>query len=67
MTDQLTDNAPVPAPTPSDIPPPPVPPDDDECCHNGCGELCVFDIYQSQKADYNAKWGHVIDKMNENE
>ncbi|WP_228130352.1 oxidoreductase-like domain-containing protein [Moraxella caprae] len=44
------------------MPPPPEPPEDYECCDNGCDELCVFEIYKMQKADYDAKWGHVIDK-----
>ncbi|MBE9591380.1 hypothetical protein IM753_10460 [Moraxella sp. K127] len=47
---------------PNDIPPPPEPPEGYECCDNGCDELCVFEIYKLQKADYDAKWGHVIDK-----
>lgn len=40
-----------------DIPPPPEPPEDYECCDNGCDELCVFEIYRQQKADYDAKYG----------
>lgn len=39
------------------IPPPPEPPEDYECCNNGCDELCVFEIYRQQKADYDAKYG----------
>ena len=38
------------------IPPPPEPPEDYECCHNGCDELCVFEIYKLKKADYDAKY-----------
>lgn len=40
----------------ADIPPPPEPPEDYECCNNGCDELCVFEIYKLQKADYDAKY-----------
>lgn len=40
-------------------PPPPEPPSDDECCQSGCGELCVFEIYRQQKADYEAKYGQI--------
>lgn len=40
----------------TDIPPPPEPPEDYECCNNGCDELCVFEIYKQQKADYDAKY-----------
>lgn len=41
----------------TEIPPPPEPPEEIECCNNGCEELCVFEIYRQQKADYEAKWG----------
>lgn len=44
-----------------DIPPPPEPPEDYECCNNGCGDLCVFEIYQLQKADYDKKYGNILD------
>lgn len=40
----------------TDIPPPPTPPEDDECCQSGCEELCVFDIYRQEKAEYDAKY-----------
>lgn len=40
------------------IPPPPEPPEDYECCNNGCEELCVFEIYKLQRADYDAKYGN---------
>ena len=39
------------------IPLPPEPPEDYECCQNGCDELCVFEIYRQQKADYEQKYG----------
>ncbi|MDO4896008.1 MAG: oxidoreductase-like domain-containing protein [Moraxella sp.] len=38
------------------IPEPPQLPEDDECCQNGCDELCVFEIYKLQKANYDAKY-----------
>lgn len=38
------------------IPPPPEPPTDDECCNNGCDELCVFELYKMQKADWERKY-----------
>lgn len=41
------------------IPEPPEPPEDYECCQNGCDELCVFEIYRLQKADYEAKYGKI--------
>ena len=50
------------------IPPPPEPPEPPEeydCCNNGCDELCVFEIYRLQKADYDAKYAHLIEKNNE--
>ncbi|MDO5652419.1 MAG: oxidoreductase-like domain-containing protein [Moraxella sp.] len=50
-------NAPHTQHTTADIPPPPEPPADDECCNSGCEELCVFEIYRSQKAEYDAKYG----------
>lgn len=40
----------------TDIPPPPTPPEDDECCQSGCEELCVFEIYRQEKAEYDAKY-----------
>lgn len=30
----------------------PVYPEDWECCDNGCDELCVYEIYRSQKKAY---------------
>lgn len=27
----------------------PIYPEDWECCDNGCGELCVYEIYRQQK------------------
>lgn len=27
-------------------------PEDWECCDNGCGELCVYEIYRIQKQAY---------------
>lgn len=48
-----------------DIPPPPEPPEDYECCDNGCDELCVFEIYRLQKADYDKKYAHKIEKADE--
>lgn len=45
---------------PNGIPPPPEPPEDYECCDNGCDDLCVFEIYKMQKADYDAKYAHLI-------
>lgn len=42
------------------IPPlPPEPPTDEECCQNGCEELCVFEIYKLQKADWERKYGNL--------
>lgn len=38
------------------LPTPPEPPEDYECCQNGCDELCVFEIYRREKADYDAKY-----------
>lgn len=43
------------------IPEPPELPEDDECCQNGCDELCVFEIYKLQKADYDAKYTATAD------
>lgn len=40
----------------TDIPAAPTPPEDYECCQSGCEELCVFEIYRQQKADYDAKY-----------
>lgn len=40
-------------------PPPPEPPTDEECCQNGCEELCVFEIYKLQKADWENKYAHL--------
>ncbi|MDO4440889.1 MAG: oxidoreductase-like domain-containing protein [Moraxella sp.] len=40
-----------------DIPPPPEPPEDYECCDSGCEEMCVFEIYRREKAEYDAKYG----------
>lgn len=51
---------------PSDIPPPPEPPEDYECCDNGCDELCVFEIYRMNKADYDAKYGSLMTKPEDN-
>lgn len=51
----------------SDIPPPPERPSDEECCNNGCEELCVFEIYKIQKANYEAKWGDKSDKLKSND
>lgn len=45
----------------TDIPPPPEPPEDYECCNNGCDELCVFEIYKLQKADYDVKYAKYLD------
>ncbi|WP_374356601.1 oxidoreductase-like domain-containing protein [Chitinimonas sp.] len=45
----------------NDIPPrpePPIPPDDGLCCNSGC-ELCVWDYYNQELADYRralAQW-----------
>lgn len=50
MTDQI--------PNLDNIPNPPEPPTDEECCQNGCEDLCVFEIYRIQKADYDAKYGN---------
>lgn len=44
------------------IPPPPEAPEDYECCQNGCDELCVFEIYRQQKADYDAKYAQLLTK-----
>lgn len=30
----------------------PIPPEDWECCENGCEELCVYEIYRTQKQAY---------------
>lgn len=43
--------------TDEQIPPPPQMPDDDECCQSGCEDLCVFEIYRAQKAEYEKRWG----------
>lgn len=51
---------------PSDIPPPPESPEDYECCDNGCDELCVFEIYRMNKADYDAKYGSLMTKPEDN-
>lgn len=48
---------------PNDIPSPPEPPEDYECCDNGCDDLCVFEIYKMQKADYDAKYAHLINDL----
>lgn len=48
----------------TNIPLPPEPPEDYECCNNGCDELCVFEIYRLQKADYDAKYNHGYDHLN---
>lgn len=39
-------------------PSPPEPPEEYECCNSGCEELCVFEIYKVQKAEYEAVWGN---------
>lgn len=30
----------------------PIYPEDWECCNNGCEELCVYEIYRTQKQRY---------------
>lgn len=47
------------------IPPPPEPPEDIECCNNGCEELCVFEIYKMQKADWERKYAHLVETTKE--
>lgn len=42
----------------NDIPPPPEAPQAHECCDSGCGDLCVFEIYRLQKAEYDKKYNN---------
>ncbi|KAF7598652.1 MAG: hypothetical protein CGU28_10585 [Candidatus Dactylopiibacterium carminicum] len=34
---------------------PPEPPGDFDCCQNGCGEACVWEIHEYAKRDYARK------------
>ena len=34
---------------------PPIYPEDWECCDNGCEEMCVYEIYRTQKQAYDAQ------------
>ncbi|MFW2176213.1 MULTISPECIES: oxidoreductase-like domain-containing protein [unclassified Moraxella] len=34
-------------------------PEDWECCDNGCEELCVYEIYRTQKQAYDAQQAQI--------
>ncbi|UNU72691.1 oxidoreductase-like domain-containing protein [Moraxella nasovis] len=55
----------MPTQHPKGIPPKPEPPEDYECCNSGCEELCVFEIYRQESAEWQAKYGKLSEQCDD--